>query len=252
MITAIMIAVVVLLTGIIFGLAWVAYKFCLKAYKSEVVLGKHDIEIYSAYSITKSKKILKVVESIILYIIIVILAILFTIGLVAKTKDNGFIIGNKTVMVIASGSMANFYNEEIAKEYNYDNSLQFDIGDICIFETNFDLVEGEVYGYKYKDYIITHRLVSQTETSCRFRGDANASYDARVNKDCVIYHYTGKKIPKIGLFILYAKSYFGIWSLIGIICIMVFSEIAEYKVNKIDKERYNILNNIKEGAANEN
>jgi signal peptidase I len=126
------------------------------------------------------------------------------------------------------------------KEYH------FDIGDICVFEkTNEDteLVKGEVYGYKYKDIIITHRLVEIHEGNLyEFRGDNNSISDPYyVKGENIIYHYTGQKVPGIGAFILYAQSIFGIWSLAGIIGVAVSSEIVYYKINKINKERDKII-----------
>ena len=250
-ITAIIVAVVVLLTGIVFILAWFVYRACLKAYKLEVNQGKYDAEICNEFNKKQHKTALSIFGNIISYIIIIFLLILFIIGLSYRVSGDNLTVNNKTILVIKSGSMSGYYNNEIAAKYDYDTSLQFDIGDICIFETDFDLVEGEVYGYKYNNYIITHRLVSMTEYSCRFRGDANAGYDAKVAKDSVIYHYTGNKIPKIGLIILYAQSYFGIWSLISIIGILVLSEIANVSVNKVNKERLDFINSIGEGSINE-
>ena len=45
----------------------------------------------------------------------------------------------------------------------------------------------------------------------------------------------------MGAFVLYAQSYFGIWSIIGIIGITISSEIIYRKINKINKERDQII-----------
>lgn len=170
---------------------------------------------------------------------------LFVIGIVYKANGENFTINNQTALVIKSGSMSDFYSNSLAeqyKEYNYDTTLHFDVGDICVFEKTSDetiLVEGEVYGYKYKNVIITHRLIKIYDDSMyEFRGDNNPTSDGiLVSKECIIYHYTGKKISGIGAFVLYAQSYFGIWSLVGIIGIAVSSEIVYHKIEKINKER---------------
>lgn len=55
-ITIITIVVVALLTAIIFGLTWLAYSSCIKAYKLEVEHGKHDQAIFKEYHAKKKKK----------------------------------------------------------------------------------------------------------------------------------------------------------------------------------------------------
>ena len=102
-----------------------------------------------------------------------------------------------------------------------------------------ELVEGEVYGYKYRNYIITHRLIKVHEDSTyEFRGDNNPTSDGiLVSRENIIYHYMGKKIPAVGAFVLYAQSYFGVWSFISIIGVAVSSEIVYYKIDRINKER---------------
>ena len=134
--------------------------------------------------------------------------------------------------------MSDFYDDTIAAKYDYDTSLQFNVGDICIFEEASELIEGEVYGYKYKDIIITHRLVAKHDNLYEFRGDNNAVSDSLlIKRENIIYHYTHTKIPGIGAFVLYAQSYFGVWSLVDIIGVLVSSEVVLHKIDKINKAR---------------
>lgn len=240
-ITIITIVVVALLTLIIFGLMWLAYASCLKAYKLETSQGKHDEEIFEEYHNKKKKKggLLGLIGS---YVVLFALSSLFVTGLVYKIRGENLSINNQTALVIKSDSMSDFYDEETATYYNNDTSLHFEVGDICIFDKVNDLTVGEVYGYKYKDNIITHRLIEIHDDGYEFKGDNNGisdyTYTGRlVQQEDIIYHYTGKKVPGIGAFILYAQSYFGIWSLCGMLGVVVSSEIVYYKVNKINKER---------------
>ena len=243
-ITIITIVVIVLLTAIIFGLTWLAYSACIKSYKLEVNLGKHDKEILKEYRDKKSKKggLIGLIGS---YVLLSVVLSLFVAGLVYKVSGENFTINNQTSLVIKTDSMSGFYDDEIASKYNNNKRLQFDVGDICVFEKMSDqseLVEGEIYGYKYKDVIITHRLDTIHETGYEFRGDNNpvSDFDAThqlITRDKVVYHYTGRKVRGIGSFILYAQSYFGLWSLVGIIGITIVSEVGNYQVTKINKKR---------------
>ena len=244
-IAIITIVVVALLTVIIFGLTWLAFGACLKSYRLEVGLGKHDEEIRKEYQAKKKKKggLLGLIGS---YVVLSALLGLFVTGMVYKASGENFTINNQTALVIKTGSMSKFYDEEIALQYDNDISLQFDVGDICVFDKmseDNELVEGEVYGYKYNDIIITHRLEKIHESGYEFRGDANPVSDYAytthlVKRNEVVYHYTGKKIPGLGAFILYAQSYFGIWSVVGMIGIAISSEVVYHKIDQINKKRW--------------
>lgn len=247
-ITIITIVVVALLTVIIFGLTWLGYSSCLKSYKMEVDQGKHDDEIKKELHAKKKSKggLVGIICS---YAVLLALSGLFVTGMVYKASGENFTINNQTALVIKSGSMSDFYDDEIAEKYGYDTTLHFDVGDICVFEridNEAELVEGEVYGYKYKDIIITHRLVEKHEFAYEFRGDNNAISDMiPVARENIIYHYTGNKVPGIGAFVLYAQSYFGLWSLVGIIGVAVSTEIVYHKIDKINKKRLEVLGNEK-------
>lgn len=240
-ITIITIVVVAILTLVIFGLSWLAYSSCLKSYKMEVNQGIHDEEIHKEYKTKKKGGLLGLIGS---CVVLSALLGLFVTGLAYKARGENFSINNQVSLVIKSDSMSDFYNDDVAEQCNNDRSLQFDIGDICTFNKvspTDELIVGDVYGYKYKNIIITHRLVSVNENLYKFRGDNNPTYDGSVSRESIIYHYTGHKIKGIGSFVLYAQSYFGIWSLVGIVGTFIGSEIVVHKLSKINKERYEQL-----------
>ena len=251
-IAIISIVVIALLTIIVFGLAWLAWSSCLKSYKLEVEAGKHDKEIFNEYH-SKKKSKSGLIGTILSYLALTALAGLFMMGIVYKVRGENLSINNQTVLVIKTSSMSDYYNSKLAEKHPEYKALQFSAGDICIFETNFDeLVEGEVYGYKYKDIIITHRLIEKHDTWYEFKGDNNLNSDQYlVTDEEIICHYTGHKIPGIGAFILYAQSYFGIWSLVGIIGIAVSSEVVCHKLEKINKERDKKLSGIPDETLTE-
>ena len=254
-IAIISIVVIALLTIIVFGLAWLAWNSCLKSYKLEVEAGKHDKEIFNEYH-SKKKSKSGLIGIILSYSALVLLSGLFMMGIVYKVKGENLSINNQTVLVIKSGSMSDYYNEELATEYTNYPTYHFDVGDICVFESLTDeteLVKGEVYGYKYKDIVITHRLIDIHEDWYEFRGDNNSISDPYcVKGESIKYHYTGHKIPGVGAFVLYAQSYFGIWSLAGIIGVAVSSEVVCHKLEKINKERDKVLSISEEKPAEEN
>lgn len=240
-ITIITIVVIALLTGVIGVLAWLGYSSCIRTYRLEVRAGEHDDEIRAECGAKKKKKGL--VGVICSYLVLFLFSSLAVTGLIYRISGDNFTINNHTALVIKTGSMSHFANETIAAQYDHDTHLQFDVGDICIFETEFELIEGEVYGYKSQDKIITHRLVQQRDDGlCEFRGDANSISDGSlVQPDHIFYHYTGNRVPALGAFVLYAQSYFGLWSLGGEIGVLIGSEIVWCKITNIQKKRYEQL-----------
>ena len=242
-IAIITIVVVALLTIIIFVLAWLGYGSCLKSYKIEVEQGKHDDTILKENRLKKNKPgLIGIIGS---YLALSILAGLFITGAVYRARGENLAINDKTALVIKSGSMSGYYDSERVEELEAYPAYHFDVGDICIFEkvsADDELKVGEVYGYKYRNIIITHRLIDDAGELYKFQGDNNFSPDPyHLKKDAIIYHYTGNKAQGIGAFILYAQSYFGMWSLLGIVGVAISSEVVYYKINKTNKDRLKLI-----------
>ena len=238
-ITIITIVVVALLALVIGGLCWLTFYSFLRMYKLEVKYGLRDEQIKKEYS-SKKKNKWSLLGQIGSWVALVALFSLFVTGIVYKANGEVFSLSNKVALVIKSGSMSDFYNEEVANKNNNDRSLQFAVGDICYFEkisSDSELTIGDVYGYKSKDKIITHRLVAVYGDSYQFRGDNNSTYDGNVTRDTIIYHYTGEKVKGLGSFVLFAQSYFGMFALAGVIGIMILSEFVYSKVDTTNKAR---------------
>ena len=259
-ITIITIVVVAVLAGTIFGLAWFGYSSCIKKYKIELEQGKHDIELCNELYNNKHKKVVgKAISYTITFILLLALFGLFITGIIFISNNNSFSINGNTTLVIKSGSMSGYYNDDLAKNYEelgYNKDLQFGKGDICFFEEpGKELKIGEVYAYYNNKVIITHRLIGTKEvrdsegnlikTYCIFRGDNNPSQDQiLVSANKVLYHYTGIKIPFVGYLILFAQSYLGIWCLICVLGIVICSDVFLRKMQKLNNERLNQLGGV--------
>lgn len=235
-ITIVTIVVVALLTIVIFGLAWLGYSSCIRAYGMEVKAGKHDDTIVEEHLADRKPGLVGIVTS---YLALFLFATLLVGGIIYKVRGENFSFNNETVLVVKSGSMSKFFDEQTAAEYDNDDSLHFDVGDICIFSNTVELVEGQVYAYSSNGNLIIHRLIErQADGLCRFRGDANPIADVGlVAPERIVLQYTGRRIPGLGTFILYAQSPFGIWSLCGMTGVVISSEIVVYKIKVINMER---------------
>lgn len=229
--------VVAILTVAIFGLAWLAYRSCVRAYGMEVSQGMHDDAIGRKCRSRGKGRIPVLIGS---WATLLALSSLFVTGVVYRARGENLPFDNRVALVIRSGSMSDFCNDAIAEQYGHDRSLQFGIGDICAFDLvppDGELHVGEVYGYRRKGVVVTHRLASVSEGLYRFRGDNNLSFDGPVSRDMVVYHYTGHKVPAIGTFVLYAQSYFGLWSLACMVGITVSSEVVHRQVERMERRR---------------
>ena len=242
----IVLIVLIILTFIIFTLTWLAFYSLIKSYRLETNLGKRDEEIKKEYfSKQKKKKTKAIIGWIFSGLTFATLTSLFITGIVYTANNETLMINNKTILVIKSNSMSEFYDDDYALKYGNNTSLHFDFADICKFEKvslDEELIIGEVYGYKLNSDIIVHRLIAIHPSGYEFRGDANPVSDFEsskrlVSKENIIYHYTGEKIQAIGAFILYSQSMFGMWSICGIVGVIVCTEIAYQMVIKINKKR---------------
>ena len=131
-ITIIAIVVVALLTVIIFGLTWLGFSSCIKAYRIEVGQGRHDDSIMEESGAKDRKKRKKggLVGIACSYAVLLALSGLFVSGIVYRARGENFSINDHTALVIKTGSMSGFHDDEIAAMYGNDESLHFDVGDI--------------------------------------------------------------------------------------------------------------------------
>ncbi|MBO7078957.1 MAG: hypothetical protein J6W64_04005 [Bacilli bacterium] len=250
------IVVVAMLTVTIFALAWVGYSLCIKKYKKDLDLGKYDMDLCNEhYNNKKNHVVAKAISFAMTLIVLAALLTILIMGIIFASSKEGLTIGGKTALVIKTGSMSKYYDDNLEQKYNdlgYNKDFQFGVGDICIFEKTDSLKVGEVYAYSYDNIIITHRLIDTknvydddgnlVQTYYVFRGDNNPSQDQTlITSDKILYHYTNSKIPKIGLFILYAKSYMGIWALFCVVAIIISSDIVLRKIQQLNGERYSRL-----------
>ena len=244
-ITIITICVIAILTVVIFALTGLGYHSVYAYYKLELSQGLHDNELIKEHRSKRKHKVSGIIGTIVSYTALTLLVSLFTVGVIYKVNNKIPTFNNQTALVIRSDSMKEFYSAET----DFDNKYQFELGDIIFCRTDFtDLVIGDVYGYKYKSIIITHRLISYNEDTgvAVFKGDANPSADPAVLREQIVYHYTGDKIKGFGAFILYAQSYFGLWSIIGITTVAIGSEWTLLAIDNANKKRLQYIGVIHE------
>lgn len=219
---------------------------------AELKSGKRDIELIDEViyerqdKIKKRKQIFGTIKDVFFYLTLFIVVPVFIFSLISRFTNNQIMIGNRTVMVVASGSMS--YKAE-TNEYLVTNNLndQFQKYDIIILEkvqNAFDLKVYDTIAFvNDKGTNIIHRIKSiKPNGSFETRGDAveiSDNYNP-IFKD-VIGRYTGLKINSIGMFVLFFQSYAGIITIVSLVyCLLMIDRISE-KINKVQSERITYL-----------
>ena len=117
----------------------ILYKSYATSQINEIKSGKKDIELIDEViyerqeKIKKRKMVTKIVKSICFYLALLIIIPLFIFSLINRFQNNITMIGNKTIMVVASGSMS---QKNDANNYLITNNLnnQFQTYDIIVLE----------------------------------------------------------------------------------------------------------------------
>jgi len=247
------IIVVAVLTAVIFSLAILAFSAMLKAEKQDIDAGKKDDEIKNATKSKKEHKTLSILCNIFSWGVTCLLAAAAIASFAYRVSGEQFSINNNIVLVAASDSMDGFYNDEYklslisCKQDAIDQ--QFQVGDLLIFsavDESDELVINDIYGYRNKrGYIIMHRLIGITDDGkLIFRGDNTGGRDNYVKRQQVEYHYTEKHIARIGLFVLFSKSGFGLYSIVSVVGLFIITDIYLIKYDKLIQTRKRFIFDI--------
>lgn len=233
----------------------ILYKSYASSQIAEIKSGKRDIEIIDEViyerqqHVQNRRKVIGLIRTIAFYVIIIIVLPIFVFSLVNKVMGNVMMIGDKAVMVVATGSMG--YKNE-ANDYLFNRSLnnQFQQYDIIVLEKveKYEINQYDVIAYRNdKGLNIIHRIVNieyGSDTKYVTRGDIYDSSKTDSYKpvyEDVIGRYTGKRIPAIGIFILFLQSYAGIITVISLVyCLLMIDRTSE-KINKVQQERIDKL-----------
>ena len=221
----------------------------------EINMGNRDIEIVDLMiyeldpAVIKKNKANNVAKNVIYYAFLAIIIPIFGLSLYSRIKNNVTKFGENFVMVVASGSMS-MKNE--ANDYLISNNLnnQFATYDMIVLagvKSASQLHKYDVIAYRNdKGINVIHRIIeidySEGEIRYTTRGDANSATDSYHPKmKDVIGKYTGKKIPGIGIFIMFFQSYAGIVTILSVVyCSFMISHFNK-KLDTATDERRDML-----------
>ncbi len=233
----------------------ILYKSYATSQIAELRSGKKDIElidevIYERQTkVKRRRKITKIVRTIVFYAIMILLVPLFIFSLVNRIQKNVTMVGNKTMMVVASGSMS-MKNE--ANDYLITNNLndQFNTYDIIFLEKVDNASDLKLYDtvayINDKGINVIHRIKEiRTDGSYVTRGDSNNADDVYHPKfDDIIGRYTGSRLKGIGIFVIFLQSYAGIITVVSLVyCLIMIDRTAE-KINLVQDKRIKQLEDV--------
>lgn len=218
----------------------------------ELRSGKRDIELIDEVVYERQEKVKRrneivgTIKNVFFYLTLFIVVPVFIFSLISRFTNNAVMLGDKTIMVVASGSMS--YKAETNDYLEYNNlNDQFSKYDIIILEKVDSSAELKRYDtiafVNDKGTNIIHRIKNiNFDGSYETRGDAVETSDTyHPVFDDVIGRYTGRKINGIGMFVMFFQSYAGIITIVSLVyCLLMIDRITE-KINKVQNERIEYL-----------
>ena len=161
-------------------------------------------------------------------------------------------IGDNAVMVVASGSMSQKdESNDYLFTYNLNNQFQtYDMITLTKVSNQSQLEMYDVIAFRNnKNINVIHRIINieYVDGVAKYttRGDANAATDSyHPTFNDVIGKYTGKRIPAIGIFIMFFQSYAGIITVASVVyCMFMISHFSR-KSDEASEERTELLSNV--------
>ena len=221
----------------------------------EIKAGHRDIEIVDLMiyeldpKVIKQRKAGSLAKNIIYYAFLAVVIPLFGLSIYSRIKNNVTKIGDNFVMVVASGSMSekNEANDYLTT-YNLNNQFQtYDMIVLTGVKSSSQLELYDVIAYRNDRGInVIHRIIdieySEGEIRYTTRGDANSATDNYhpFMKD-IIGKYTNKRIPSVGIFIMFFQSYAGIVTILSVVyCSFMISHFTK-KLDTATDERRDLL-----------
>ncbi len=216
-----------------------------------IAVGEYDSKIQTALPKLKEKKSKKrrLIKYIIEIISLVIMIVLFVFAIVINVHGINKPVKNSTLKVVYSDSMSKKHpNNTYLDKNNLNNQFsKFDMVIIGKLPAESELKLYDVVVYQVNDSLIIHRIVNiqtrevdgKIETRYILKGDANKDSDTKsVTYDQMRGIYTGKKVPFIGIFIMFMQSPAG-WICFGIITLYMFTDdYMQRKLLKASLTRY--------------
>lgn len=224
----------------------ILYMSFAKSTISEIKSGKRDIDlldevIYEQQTRVKRKKeITGTIKSVIFFTFIAFVTPLFIFSIINKIQGNITMLGDRSLMIVASGSMSEKHESDLVFLQNYDNQFQqFDIIVLEKVDNPYSLRVGDVIAFRTKDGTnVIHRIREVKFGYFVTQGDAVGKSDGyEPTHEQVLGRYVSKRIPLIGIFVIFFQSPAGIITVLSLLyCLLMIDSITK-RIDKAQNKR---------------
>lgn len=236
----------------------ILYRNYVRSSIEEIKSGKRDIELIdlaiyeSDPKIKKRNKAIDITKNVVYYTFLVFIIPIFGLSIYSRIKNNVTMIGDNAVMVVASGSMSQKeQSNEYLFTYQLDNQFQtYDMITLTKVKSQSQLELYDVIAFRNnKNINVIHRIIKidyvDGAAIYTTKGDANTGIDSYQPKfEDIIGKYTGKRIPAIGIFIMFFQSYAGMITVASVVYCMFMISHYSRKSEIASEERTELLSEV--------
>lgn len=225
----------------------------------DIKLGKQDADLIDevikdgSEQRQKRKKVMTIVKNSLFCVFLAIIIPVFALAIISKVNGNMMMIGGNSIIVVASGSMSTKHpSNDYLDKYHLDNQFQtYDIIGLSEVDSKDDLKVHDVIAFRNdKGMNVIHRIISFEDRAdgkryYTTRGDSNNASDTfKPTFENVLGKYNGKRIPIVGMFVLFFQSPSGIITALAVVYCLFMIDHLSNKMAKVADERLEILSQI--------
>lgn len=225
----------------------ILYRNYTAASIKEISTGKTDIDLIDEYiynsqkNIERRREIFSKIKSALFYALLTLLIPVFIFAVISKFNNDVVMFGGRSLMVVASGSMSQ--RHEVNTYLDAENlNNQFDTNDIIVLKKVTDRSEIKKYDViafvNDKGINVIHRIIGYSGDSYITRGDSNDADDKYKPKfEDVIGVYTNKRIPLVGIFVLFFQSPSGVVTVGALVFCLAMMDRQNKQLREMQLER---------------
>lgn len=233
----------------------------------EIEEGKADVDLIdnalfeNEKKKSKVNKVLHITGKVFSFSLLALVLFFFGTSLYSRFSGNNMVFGDKSYIVIATGSMSEknknndyLFDNKLLTEYDLNNQFDaYDIIGVTKYKAKEEVKLYDVIAFKGKDNVIyVHRIIEIREDGTYVtRGDSNARSDAGLlyenylTFDKVVGKYNSSRVPGLGIFVIFVQSNGGIITIISIVyCMFMFDYYRDKYENSIERRTKFILEGL--------
>ena len=233
------------------------YNYIRSAIK-EVRNGERDVELVdlmvyeSDQKVVRKQKASSIIKNVVYYTFLAILIPIFGLSLYSRIKNNVTQFGDNIVLVVASGSMSFKHdNNDYLITNNLNNQFNtYDLVALSVVHDDTPLRRYDIIAYRNdKGVNVIHRIIdfntSGSELRYITRGDANPSSDTyQPRRVDILGKYKERRIPGIGIFVMFFQSYAGMMTVVAVIYCMLMTSFLRKKLDNATYDRQDMLETV--------